>query len=126
MSKLPSSFPHAMYTPPGANPNELGDITVIDHAGQIHLFHLTLPNHDVVAHAVSDDGITFQPVASAIHIGAAGECDDDMIWTMHVIRHPRRKLFHMYYTGCSLAENGQFQRAALATSPDLSHWRKHP
>ena len=126
MSKLPSSFPHAMYTPPGANPNELGDITVIDHAGQIHLFHLTLPNHDVVAHAVSDDGITFQPVASAIHIGAAGECDDDMIWTMHVIRHPRRKLFHMYYTGCSLAENGQFQRVALATSTDLSHWRKHP
>jgi hypothetical protein len=31
-----------MYTPPGANPNELGDITVITHAGQIHLFHLTL------------------------------------------------------------------------------------
>lgn len=126
MSSLPSSFPHAMYTPPGANPNELGDITVIDHEERVHLFHLTLMNHDVVAHAVSDDGITFTPVEPAIHTGAPGECDDDMIWTMHVMRHPRRKLFHMYYTACSLAEHGHFQRVALATSTDLVHWKKHP
>ncbi len=35
MSELPSSFPHVMYTLPDANPNELGDITVIDHGGKI-------------------------------------------------------------------------------------------
>lgn len=122
---LPSSIPHCLYTTPGANANELGDIAVITHRGVIHLFHLSLPNHDLVAHAISRDGLSWQPVQPAIHTGAPGECDDDMIWTMHVVRHPSKPLFRMYYTACSSAENGQVQRVALATSPDLMTWTKH-
>lgn len=114
-----------MYTTPGANANELGDIAVISHHGVIHLFHLSLPNHDLVAHAISRDGLSWQPVQPAIHTGAPGECDDDMIWTMHVVRHPSKPLFLMYYTACASAENGQVQRVALATSRDLMTWTRH-
>ena len=120
------TLPNCMYSPPGFIPNELGDCTVIAHQGRVHLFHLTLPNHDVVAHAVSDDGIAFRPTDPALHVGPAGDCDDDMIWTMHVVRHPRRALFHMYYTACAQREHGQFQRVALATSRDLMTWKKWP
>ncbi|MBI4027860.1 MAG: hypothetical protein HY360_22940 [Verrucomicrobia bacterium] len=125
MQSTSSPFFPVTYVPPGADPNQLGDITVIEHDGIIHLFHLTLPNHDVVGHAVSSDGLRWKPVEPAIHTGGARDCDGDMIWTMHVMRHPSHRLFHMYYTGCSLAESGQVQRVALATSENLFSWKKH-
>jgi beta-fructofuranosidase len=107
-------------------PAQLGDIDVIEHDGRIHLFHLVLPNHDLVAHAVSDDGLTWSPLPPAMCTGKPGDCDDDMIWTMQVVRRPDGRGFHMYYTGCSTAEHGQHQRVALATSTDLIHWTRHP
>lgn len=122
----PSDFPHVMYTPPGFNSNALGDIDVIGYDGKIHLFHLTLPNHDAVGHAISADGLSWQPMPEAIRTGQYGECDDDMIWTMHVVRHPARKLFYMYYTACSTKENGEVQRIAMASSSDLVRWKKNP
>jgi beta-fructofuranosidase len=115
----------SIYEPPGWSPTTLGDSDVIAHDGAIHLFHLTLPNHDLVSHAVSRDGITWQPLPPALRTGDPGECDDDMIWTMHVVRHPASGRFHMYYTGCSTVEAGNHQRVALAFSDDLVHWTKH-
>jgi beta-fructofuranosidase len=106
--------------------SEIGDHDVTTVGGRIHLHHLCLPNQDMVAHAVSDDGLQFSPAPAAIRTGDPGACDDDMIWTMHTIRHPRTGLWMMYYTACSLAEGGQVQRVALATSPDFVHWTKHP
>ncbi|MBA3414102.1 MAG: hypothetical protein H0U10_02615, partial [Chloroflexia bacterium] len=46
-----------MYAPRGFGLSELGDIDVVATGDALHLFHLTLPNHDVVQHAVSDDGL---------------------------------------------------------------------
>jgi beta-fructofuranosidase len=115
-----------MYSPPSFSGTELGDIDVQVVDDQIHLHHLCLPNHDAIGHAVSRDGLTFTPAPVALRTGDPGECDDDMIWTMHSVRHPQTGLWHMYYTACALAERGLVQRVALATSPDFRHWTKHP
>ena len=50
----------------------------------IILFHLIIPNHDYIAHAVSKDGISWKRVKNALFVGDPGEWDDDMLWTMHV------------------------------------------
>lgn len=119
-----------MYTSRGANPTEVGDIDVVEHDGVLHCFHLTLPNHDLVSHVTSRDGLKWEPAPPALRTGEPGSCDDDMIWTMHVVRAPEGAAtgakFHMYYTGCSTAERGQVQRVALATSEDLYAWTRHP
>ncbi len=110
-------FPYA----PGQS--ELGDIEVVaGEDGRLHLFHLTLPNHDVVQHAVSDDGLQWSPVAPAIRTGEPGECDDDQIWTMSVTRVGRRWM--MLYTALSIADEGRVQKTGAATSDDLLIWRK--
>jgi len=115
-----------MYVPPGAGALELGDIDVIAHEGRIHLFHLTLPNHDLVAHAVSEDGLSWTPCPHAIATGDPGDCDDDNIWTMHVVpQPPDGEGFRMFYTGLSRREYGQVQRIAVADSPDLMTWTKY-
>jgi beta-fructofuranosidase len=115
-----------MYINPSMIGSEIGDHDVTTVDGRIHLHHLCLPNHDVVAHAISEDGLLFTPAPAALSTGDPGACDDDMIWTMHTVRHPKSGLYMMYYTACSLAEGGQVQRVALATSTDFIHWEKHP
>jgi len=114
-----------MYTSASSIINELGDIDVTVHNDQVHLHHLCLPNHDAIGHAVSDDALEFRPAAVALHTGDPGTYDDDMIWTMHTVQNPVTGLYHMYYTACSLAENGLIQRVALATSGDFVHWEKY-
>lgn len=121
----PLDTQHILYLPPGAMSGTLGDSQVFAHNGTLHLFHLVLPNHSLVAHSVSTDGFHWQAAEPAIFTGADGQFDDDMIWTMHVVKHPDRELFLMYYTGCSRKEHGQIQRIGLATSSDLVHWKRH-
>jgi len=114
-----------MYAPRGFMwTGELGDIDVIGVGDELHMFHLTLPNHDVVAHLVSSDGLTWKPLPPALRTGAAGDADDDMIWTMSVIEHAGK--FYMLYTAICSRESGKVQRNALAVSDDLIHWEKHP
>ena len=114
-----------MFTPAGMNPAELGDIDINTVDGRIHLHYLSLPSHDVVGHAVSDDGLNFTPAKPPIRTGDPGDCDDDHIWTMHTVRSPETGLYHMYYTALSCAEHGQVQRVALATSEDFVTWTKY-
>ena len=47
-----------MYAGFGFGAFEIGDVDVVFHEGKFHLFHLVLPNHDYIAHAVSTDGLT--------------------------------------------------------------------
>lgn len=114
-----------MFHSQGGSPLELGDIEVIEHDGVLHLFHLVLPNHDLVAHATSADGLHWTPAPVALRTGDPGECDDDQIWTMQVVKKPDGSGFFMYYTACSLREHGLIQRVALAESDDLMSWRKY-
>jgi len=114
-----------MYTAYGFRDYEIGDVDVIKHDGIYHLFHLTLPNHDYIAHAVSKDGLHWRRVKNALFIGDPREWDDDMLWTMHITPNPYRPgRWRMFYTGLSMEERGRVQRVGLASSEDLYHWQK--
>jgi len=113
-----------MYTSRGFREWEIGDIDVIRRGRKYHLFHLVLPNHDYIAHAVSDDGMNWERTRNAIFTGEPGSWDDDMLWTMHVSRNAELELYEMFYTGLHQAENGYIQRIGRAVSRDLVSWRK--
>jgi beta-fructofuranosidase len=112
-----------MYSGRGFREWEIGDIDIIKHDGTYHLFHLVLPNHDYIAHAVSKDCINWTRVKNALFVGDPGEWDDDMLWTMNVC-HVEGGGFEMFYTGLSQEEHGYFQRIGHAMSPDLFKWTK--
>ncbi len=112
-----------MYSGRGFREWEIGDIDVIEHNGTYHLFHLVLPNHDYIAHAISKDGINWTRVKNAIYTSEPGAWDDDMVWTMHVVEASEGG-FEMFYTGLSLKEHGMVQRIGRATSEDLYNWTK--
>lgn len=111
-----------MYSGSGFSDWEIGDITVIIHKGVYHLFHLIIPNHDYIAHAVSNDGMSWRRVENALFVGNPGEWDDDMLWTMDI--YASNELFEMYYTGLQRKDRGKISRVGLAISGDLVHWEK--
>ncbi|MDQ3539945.1 MAG: hypothetical protein M3440_04595 [Chloroflexota bacterium] len=111
-----------MYAPRGFGLSEVGDVEIFPHGDELHLFHLTLPNHDVVQHVVTSDGLSWRTLPNALRTGEPGDCDDDQIWTMSVSDH--EGLFRMLYTALDRAGDGMIQRTALATSPDLVTWTK--
>ena len=114
-----------MYSSHGFRDYEIGDVDVVRHNGVYHLFHLVLPNHDYIAHAVSPDGLHWQRVKNALFIGDPEAWDDDMLWTMHVTPNPYRPgAWRMFYTGLCMRESGRVQRVGLAHSDDLYHWHK--
>lgn len=112
-----------MYSGSGFSDWEIGDITVIIHKGVYHLFHLIIPNHDYIAHAVSGDGISWKRVDNALFVGHPGEWDDDMLWTMHVCEVNDK--FEMYYTGLQRKDRGVISKIGFAESADLISWRKN-
>lgn len=111
-----------MYSGSGFNDWEIGDITVFIHEGVYHLFHLIIPNHDYIAHAVSHDGISWSRVNNALFVGHPGEWDDDMLWTMHVVEDAGK--FKMYYTGLQRKDRGVISRVGYAVSQNLIDWEK--
>lgn len=113
---------YIMYTGSGFSDWEIGDITVIIHKGVYHLFHLIIPNHDYIAHAISRDGISWRRTKNALFVGDPGEWDDDMLWTMDV-REVENK-FIMYYTGLQRRDRGVISRIGFAESDDLMNWKK--
>ncbi|MEM6459321.1 MAG: glycosyl hydrolase [Planctomycetota bacterium] len=114
-----------MYASHGFLRSDIGDVDVLYHDGRFHLFHLVLPNHDFIAHAVSDDGLSWSRVKNAMFVGEPGSWDDDMLWTMHVSPDPERDgRWRMFYTGLSRREYGRVQRVGVATSGDLLNWEK--
>lgn len=111
-----------MYSGSGYSDWEIGDITVYNQDGLYHLFHLIIPNHDYIAHAVSKDGISWRRTKNAVFVGDPGEWDDDMLWTMHVFL--RKNKYCMLYTGLQRRDRGRLSRIGLAESADLTNWTK--
>ena len=112
-----------MYSGAGFSDWEIGDIDVfIDEEGRHHLFHLIIPNHDYIAHAISEDGIDWVRTKNALFVGDPGEWDDDMLWTMHVSG--EKGHYTMYYTGLKREDRGVIQKVGRAISHDLVHWKK--
>lgn len=112
-----------MYSGSGFSDWEIGDITVFIHKSVYHLFHLIIPNHDYIAHAVSKDGISWKRVNNALFVGDPGEWDDDMLWTMHVVEGTDK--FEMYYTGLQRKDRGVISRIGYAESTNLIDWKKN-
>jgi beta-fructofuranosidase len=114
-----------VYSSKGFQNSELGDIEVVEHNNMFHLFHLVLPNHDYIAHAVSSDGFLWRRTKNALFIGEPGDWDDDMLWTMHISPDPDGPAaWRMFYTGIARKEVGRVQRIGLARSFDLYYWEK--
>lgn len=114
-----------MYASHGFLQSDIGDVDVIYNDGLYHLFHLVLPNHDFIAHAVSKDGMTWRRVRNALFVSDPGAWDDDMLWTMHVTPDPEREAsWRMFYTGLARNEYGRVQRVGCARSDDLYTWTK--
>jgi beta-fructofuranosidase len=111
-----------MYFGRGFAGSEIGDTNLIAHEGRLHLFHVTLPSHDVVSHLVSDDGVHWQQLPYALRVGDPGEFDDDQIWTMGTFAWQGK--FYMLYTALKQSEDGAIQRTGLAVSDDLIRWEK--
>jgi len=116
-----------MFTETDGSRKAIGDVDVLYHDGLYHLFHLVLPNHDFIAHAVSTNALSWRRVNNALFIGDPGSWDDLMLWTMHVSPDPHNVgHWRMFYTGLSRRDQGKYQRLGLATSNDLYHWQKSP
>jgi beta-fructofuranosidase len=118
-----------LYSPSGLSAvftpiPEIGDIEVVVKDDDIHLFHLILPNHDIIAHAVSRDGLVWEELPDALHTGTPGSYDDDMLWTPSIKRYKGR--YCMVYPALSKADHGKIPRTSLATSEDLIRWEKFP
>lgn len=111
-----------MYAGSGFKDWEIGDIEVFKKGDTYHLFHLIIPNHDYIAHAVSRDGINWRRVKNALFVGHPGEWDDDMLWTMDVSE--GEDGYEMFYTGLQLAHKGVIQKIGRAFSTDLYDWEK--
>ncbi|EMI23321.1 MULTISPECIES: glycoside hydrolase family protein [Rhodopirellula] len=116
-----------MYSETAGTRKTLGDVDILYHDGIYHLFHLVLPNHDFIAHAVSNNCFSWRRVENALFIGDPGSWDDSMLWTMHVSPNPHRPgSWRMFYTGLSRRDHGAKQRLGMAESDDLYCWTKAP
>lgn len=114
-----------MYSGSGFSNWEIGDVDVfIDEKGMHHLFHLIIPNHDYIAHAISKDGLSWKRTKNALFVGDPGQWDDDMLWTMHISKKTDGKGYEMYYAGLKRQDQGVAQKIGRAISMDLIHWKK--
>lgn len=109
--------PHSLYS-------DIGDVEILEYDGKLHMFHLVIPNRDLIAHCVSEDGLTWRELPAAIATGAPGSMDDDMIRTISVT--PCNGRFYMLYAACSRKDGGRVERICMATSKDLTIWEKLP
>ena len=116
-----------MYSESSGSRKTVGDVDVLYHNGIYHLFHLVLPNHDYIAHAVSNNCLQWRRVENALSIGHPGSWDDSMLWTVHVSANPHKPgSWRMFYTGLSRRDHGEKQRIGMAESDDLYCWKKAP
>ena len=107
-----------MYAPRGVSFSDVGDIEVLPNGDDLHLFHLTLPNHDVVQHRVSTDGLSWQALPAALRTSDPGavrrrsDLDDE--------RHPaRRPLLHaLHRLGHRRRRTGAAHRPGNLRRPD--------
>lgn len=75
-------------------------------------------------HATSTDLVNWTHLGTMFGPQRTGAAwDDSTTWTGSVVRGDDA-LWHLFYTGTSLAENSLYQRIGHATSSDLHNWRR--
>ncbi len=110
-----------MYRPRSLH-SDIGDVEIIEFQGKLHMFHLVIPNRDLVAHAVSEDGLSWKSLPPAVRTGDPGAWDDDMIRTVSVT--PKDGRFFMLYCATCRKDGGRVERMCGAVSDDLMKWEK--
>jgi beta-fructofuranosidase len=105
-----------------------------DDSGAWHAFFLRAPralgdpdrrhHHASIGHAVSTDLRSWRLRPDALAAADGPAWDDLATWTGSTVRGPDGR-WHLFYTGVSHAERGLVQRIGLATSDDLTTWRRH-
>lgn len=108
------------------------DFWLADDGDDYHLLYLQAPkslldpdlrhHHATIGHAVSTDLVQWEVLGDALGPGPPGAWDDLATWTGSIIRHQGR--WHMLYTGASVMDGKLVQRIGIATSLDLTSWRK--
>jgi len=111
----------------------LWDFWIADDRTAYHLFFLKAPRlgdpdlrhwNTSVGHAISTDLVQWQVVADALTPSTEPAFDDLATWTGSVVRGDDGT-WYLFYTGLSKADDGLVQRVGLATSENLTTWRKH-
>lgn len=116
-----------LYRTPGT---WLNDPRLFYHDGIYHMFHLQEPDqwpplpYEEMAHAVSDDLLSWRATPLVLKPGEPGSWDDRAIYTSGYVHHDGR--LWTLYTGLSNAEDGRVQRIGIAWTEDLKEWHRHP
>jgi beta-fructofuranosidase len=105
------------------------DFCIVRRAGTFHMFHIRgerwtwpLGYREIdLGHAISTDLYTWTPQPPVLGPGASGAWDETGIWAPDIINVD--SVYYMFYTGSDAQNN---QAIGVATSPDLTHWDKHP
>ncbi len=74
-------------------------------------------------HATSTDLVHWQHLGTCLEPAREPAWDDYTTWTGSVVQ-DSDGLWHLFYTGCSHAEDGLTQRIGHATSADLHSWQR--
>lgn len=109
------------------------DFWLADDGERYHLYFLKAPRalgdpnlrhwNVRIGHAVSENLIDWEVLDDALAPSTEPAFDDYTTWTGSVVRDDDG-LWYLFYTGTSRAERGLKQRIGVATSTDLSRWRK--
>lgn len=120
--------PQLDYHPQGMS---MWDAWFVTKGNEVHAFHLqrlapgsTRPQSeaDSLGHAVSRDLLHWQEQPVALPPGPPGSLDDSQPYTGCTIEHAGA--YYMFYTMRQAADGGRRQRLGLATSRDLTTWRR--
>lgn len=74
-------------------------------------------------HAVSSDLRDWDYLGTCLAPSPAPAWDDKAVWTGSVVQDDDG-LWHLFYTGSSIAEDAKKQRIGHATAADMHHWRR--
>jgi beta-fructofuranosidase len=112
----------------------LWDMWFAEDGGRHHVFFLKAPRslgdpnlrhtNACIGHAVSDDLEHWTTLPDALAPSPSPAFDDRTTWTGSIVRGDVGR-WRMFYTGTSTADSGRTQRVGLATSDDLTTWRRH-
>ncbi len=108
---------------------QVWDFSLIQNAGQYHVFYHTIPQHDAhpanadtIWHATSSDLRRWNIQGAALTAGPDWY-DEVAMWAPDVVFDDASGRWAMMYTGIA---NKMVQRACLAWSDDLDTWTKSP